>query len=119
MPTYEYKCNTCGQRFEKIQRFSDAPLTECPSCGAEVRRVIQPTGIIFKGAGWYITDSRQSSDGGGDKGKGKGDAVGADNGKSEQGATPSTDKATDKVAATAADGKNSTTTAKAAASSDS
>jgi putative FmdB family regulatory protein len=63
MPTYEYKCNTCGHHFERVQRFADAPITECPECGAPVRRVIHPAGVIFKGAGWYITDSRK---GGGD-----------------------------------------------------
>jgi len=61
MPTYEYQCKTCGQHFEKMQRFSDNPLTECPNCGGEIRRVIHPAGVIFKGSGWYITDSRKSS----------------------------------------------------------
>jgi putative FmdB family regulatory protein len=63
MPTYEYLCKTCGHHFERMQRFSDAPLTECPQCSGEVRRVIHPAGIVFKGSGWYITDSRK---GGGD-----------------------------------------------------
>jgi putative FmdB family regulatory protein len=63
MPTYEYQCKTCGHHFERVQRFSDAPLTECPQCSGEVRRVIHPAGIVFKGSGWYITDSRK---GGGD-----------------------------------------------------
>lgn len=63
MPTYEYQCKTCGHHFERVQRFSDAPLTECPQCSGEIRRVIHPAGIVFKGSGWYITDSRK---GGGD-----------------------------------------------------
>ena len=63
MPTYEYQCKTCGYHFERVQRFADAPITECPECGAAVRRVIHPAGVIFKGSGWYITDSRK---GGGD-----------------------------------------------------
>ena len=63
MPTYEYQCRTCGHHFERVQRFSDAPLTECPQCSGEVRRVIHPAGIVFKGSGWYITDNRK---GGGD-----------------------------------------------------
>jgi putative FmdB family regulatory protein len=61
MPTYEYQCKTCGHHFERVQRFSDAPITECPQCGGEVRRVIHPAGVIFKGSGWYKTDSRKSS----------------------------------------------------------
>jgi putative FmdB family regulatory protein len=57
-----YACDTCGKQFEKFQSFKDEPLTVCP-CGQEgkVRRVIQPAGIVFKGSGWYITDSRGSS----------------------------------------------------------
>ena len=59
MPTYEYQCKTCGQHFDRVQRFSDAPITECPNCAGEVRRVIHPAGVIFKGSGWYITDNRK------------------------------------------------------------
>ncbi len=58
MPTYSYRCDTCGHQFDAVQRFSDAALTECPECGAPIRRVIQPVGVVFKGSGWYITDSR-------------------------------------------------------------
>lgn len=58
MPTYSYHCDTCGHDFEAVQRFADDPLTECPACEAPIRRVIQPVGVVFKGSGWYITDSR-------------------------------------------------------------
>ncbi len=61
MPTYEYQCKTCGHHFERVQRFADAPLTECPECGGQIRRVIHAAGIVFKGSGWYITDSRKST----------------------------------------------------------
>lgn len=61
MPTYEYQCKTCGQHFDRVQRFTDDPITECPNCGGVVRRVIHPAGVIFKGAGWYITDNRKGS----------------------------------------------------------
>ena len=60
MPTYEYQCKTCGHQFEQTQRFSDPPLTECPKCSGAVRRMIFPAGVIFKGSGWYITDSRNN-----------------------------------------------------------
>ena len=67
MPTYTYQCDSCGHGFEAVQRFADDPLTECPQCGASIRRVIQPVGVVFKGSGWYITDSRpKSSSEGGD-----------------------------------------------------
>ena len=58
MPTYVYGCDTCGHRFEIFQKFSDQPLTACPQCGALIRRIVQPAGIVFKGSGWYSTDSR-------------------------------------------------------------
>jgi putative FmdB family regulatory protein len=61
MPTYEYACNSCGHRFDVRQSFNDAPLSDCPECGATVRRVLYPAGVIFKGTGWYKTDSRQAS----------------------------------------------------------
>ena len=58
MPIYDYACDECGHRFEVRQRFADDPLTICPACQGHIRRVIHPSGIIFKGSGWYITDSR-------------------------------------------------------------
>lgn len=61
MPTYSYQCDSCGHDFEAVQRFADDPLTECPECEAPIRRVIQPVGVVFKGSGWYITDSRPKS----------------------------------------------------------
>lgn len=59
MPTYVYACDGCAKQFEQFQSFKDDPLTVCP-CGqsGKVRRVIQPAGIVFKGSGWYINDSR-------------------------------------------------------------
>lgn len=60
MPLYEYACESCGHRFEIRQHFSDEPVTTCPECGAPVHRVLHAAGIIFKGSGWYITDSRKS-----------------------------------------------------------
>lgn len=61
MPTYEYQCTVCGHRFEKFQSFSAEPIKECPVCGEPVKKVIAPAGIIFKGSGWYITDSKKST----------------------------------------------------------
>jgi putative FmdB family regulatory protein len=61
MPIYLYQCEACGVRFERMQRMSEDPVTECPECGGETRRVIQPVGVIFKGSGFYITDNRQVS----------------------------------------------------------
>jgi len=61
MPTYVYACDSCGAQFEQFQSFKDEPLRTCPSCASAVRRVFQPVGIVFKGSGWYITDSRKTS----------------------------------------------------------
>jgi putative FmdB family regulatory protein len=61
MPIYEYECTACKTRFERSQRFSDPPVAECPECGGKVRRVLFPAGIVFKGSGWYVTDSRPST----------------------------------------------------------
>lgn len=61
MPTYEYKCKICDHQFEHFQSMSDLPLTECPSCGAEIRRLIGGgSGLIFKGQGFYLTDYKKS-----------------------------------------------------------
>jgi putative FmdB family regulatory protein len=56
MPLYEYECESCGHRFEVIQKFSDAPVQACPSCPGTVRRLLSSPAIQFKGSGWYITD---------------------------------------------------------------
>lgn len=58
MPTYVYRCDSCSHQFDLIQRMADDPITECPACGETVRRVIHPVGVVFKGSGWYINDSR-------------------------------------------------------------
>ena len=62
MPIYVYACQGCGQNFEIKQRFVDDALTVHDTCGGAVKRVLQPVGIVFKGTGWYITDSRSSSE---------------------------------------------------------
>ena len=64
MPTYAYACTACGHRFEVQQSFSDASLTECPECQGKLRKLFNTVGIVFKGTGFYKTDSRgASSDG--------------------------------------------------------
>jgi putative FmdB family regulatory protein len=59
MPTYEYECGSCHHRFERKQKFDEEPVAMCPECGGKARRVIHSTPIIFKGRGFYITDSRK------------------------------------------------------------
>ena len=61
MPTYAYACTSCGEQLEAVQKFSDEPLTECPACGGRLRKVFSPVGVVFKGSGFYKTDSRSTS----------------------------------------------------------
>jgi putative FmdB family regulatory protein len=61
VPTYQYACTDCGDRSEVVQRFTDEPLTVCSACGGKLRKVFSPVGIVFKGSGFYRTDSRDSS----------------------------------------------------------
>jgi len=61
MPTYEYACTTCDEHLEVVQSFRDDPLTTCPACGGGLRKVFSPIGVVFKGSGFYKTDSRSSS----------------------------------------------------------
>lgn len=61
MPTYQYACTECDHAFEQFQSFADAALTECPSCTGRLRKVFSAAGIVFKGSGFYKTDSRSSA----------------------------------------------------------
>lgn len=64
MPTYDYRCDKCGYKFEKMQKFSAEPIKTCPNCKTrgKVKRIVHATGIVFKGSGFYKTDSRKSSE---------------------------------------------------------
>jgi putative FmdB family regulatory protein len=94
MPTYEFRCTDCGNLVEIFQRIGDDPLTVCELCGGTLRKVFHPAGIVFKGSGFYATDSRKakaasSSDGKGASGKGSDKAhsgeSGSEKGGSEKG----------------------------------
>ena len=61
MPIYEYECENCGTHFERLQSMQSEPIRQCPECTGAVHKIIHPAGIIFKGSGWYITDSRKST----------------------------------------------------------
>jgi putative FmdB family regulatory protein len=61
VPTYQYACTECGDRSEVVQRFSDDPLTVCTACGGKLRKIFSPVGIVFKGSGFYRTDSRNGA----------------------------------------------------------
>jgi putative FmdB family regulatory protein len=60
VPTYQYVCSDCGEGLEAVQKFSDDALTECPACGGKLRKIYSAVGVVFKGSGFYRTDSRSS-----------------------------------------------------------
>ncbi|RIK08342.1 MAG: FmdB family transcriptional regulator [Acidobacteria bacterium] len=60
MPTYEYRCADCGEHIEVVQSFNDDPLTTCGLCQGELKKVFHPVGVVFKGSGFYVNDSRSS-----------------------------------------------------------
>lgn len=83
MPIYDYRCDHCGHAFSAVQSFKDEPLGACPSCGEPPRRMVALPAIVFKGSGWYKTDSRSASPAAKKK-----DKPSADGGASEKKATP-------------------------------
>lgn len=102
MPLYEYRCHKCGQRFEAIQKFSDAPLTVHADCGGEVERLISAPAFQFKGSGWYITDYAKSGGGsskpgsGSEKNEAKADSSKkSDSSSSSTSATPASSSSSD------------------------
>jgi putative FmdB family regulatory protein len=116
VPTYQYACTACGHRFEAVQSFSDSSLTDCPECAGRLRKVFSSVGIVFKGSGFYRTDSR-SGGSGTDSGKEKvaaGSSTSSDSGdsKGSSGSDSSTKKA-DSASST----PSSTSSAPAAAAS--
>jgi len=92
VPTYQYACTECDHRFDAVQSFSDPSLTECPVCGGKLRKVFSSVGIVFKGSGFYRTDSRSGS----------GSAVAKAESGSEGSGSTSTETKTEKKADTKA-----------------
>jgi len=90
MPLYEYQCNACSIRFERILKFSDPPVEICPTCGGTVRKLLSSPAIQFKGSGWYITDyAKKPSSGSGTSSEGGGSSSG-DGGSSKSDSSSTT-----------------------------
>ena len=99
MPTYQYTCTDCGEPVEAVQKFTDEPLSVCATCGGRLRKVFSPVGIVFKGSGFYRTDSRNGSGATApakDKDKQPAESASSTSGTSDK---PADKKAGDKVAA--------------------
>jgi putative FmdB family regulatory protein len=94
MPTYEYSCKSCGEHLEVVQSFKDDALTECPTCGGDLRKVFGSIGIVFKGSGFYKNDSRaghgSSKPAAAEPGGGSDTAAAASGGDSKSAAAEST-----------------------------
>jgi putative FmdB family regulatory protein len=109
VPTYQYACTDCDHRFEAVQSFSDDALTVCPECGGKLRKVFSSVGIVFKGSGFYRTDSRSGSS-----------SVSSDSGKSESKSEAKSDSSSTKSESTSSSksdsGSSSSSTPAAAAS---
>lgn len=88
MPTYQYRCTECGEDLEAVQKFSDPALTTCPTCGGPLRKVFNAVGVVFKGSGFYRTDSRNGSKSGAD-----GDSGPEKSGSDKKAVTKSADQA--------------------------
>jgi putative FmdB family regulatory protein len=87
VPTYQYTCTDCGEPLEAVQKFSDDALTVCPACGGKLRKVFSAVGIVFKGSGFYRTDSRK----GAEVGAGAAKANGSDAGSADSGGSSSSE----------------------------
>ena len=82
MPIYEYKCQKCGTKIEKLQKMSEKPLTKCQECGGKLEKQWSNTSFQLKGSGWYVTDYAKKSQGGSSKSESKSDSDGkGDSGK--------------------------------------
>ena len=105
MPTYSYACTECGNRFDAVQAFSDAALTTCAECNGRLRKLFGNVGVVFKGSGFYRTDSRESA-----KSAAKSSANGSATSSESTGSSKS-----EKSSSTASDGSSSSSTSSAPA----
>ena len=101
MPTYQYTCTTCDHELEAVQSFTDDPLTECPECSGQLRKVFSAVGVVFKGSGFYRTDSRADSRT--DKGNGSSDS------KSSKGSEAKSDNSATSAASSTDSGSSTKT----------
>ncbi|HEY6501812.1 MAG TPA: FmdB family zinc ribbon protein [Streptosporangiaceae bacterium] len=106
MPTYQYACTECGEQLEKVQKFSDDPLTVCPNCSGRLRKVFSPVGIVFKGSGFYRTDSRSGPVAGGKDSKDGGKEKADSGSKSDSSSGDKSDKSSAKSGSSSSSGSS-------------
>jgi len=99
VPLYEYQCKKCHSLTERIQKFSDPPLTTCPHCGGELEQLLSAPAVQFKGSGWYVTDYAKSSS----KGKGSNGSAEASSSESKSGDSKSTGSTSTEKSSAASD----------------
>jgi putative FmdB family regulatory protein len=110
VPTYQYRCTDCGEPLEAVQSFTDDPLTMCPVCGGRLRKVFSSVGVVFKGSGFYRTDSRAGGkDGAGKSDKAETAAAAKSETKSESKSESKSDSKSGATAGTGSDTKSGTT----------
>lgn len=93
MPTYQYRCTSCERALEVVQKFTDASLTECPECSGQLKKVFNAVGVVFKGSGFYRTDSRSGSSSSGEKSSDSGSST-SESASSESSTSGSSESAT-------------------------
>ena len=109
MPLYEYECESCGHRFEKIQKFSDPIVSTCPECEGKVNKLMSSPAIQFKGTGWYITDYARKPSGGEPAGSDDGASAKKDTGETS-GASDSSDSSSSKDGSSSSSSSSSSST---------
>ena len=116
MPLYEYQCQSCGHLLEVLQKFSDAPLTECSECQGKLERLLSAPAIQFKGSGWYVTDYARNSNAGTKDAGGEKDGKAESNGSKESKDSPSSKESKDSKVSESSKGSTETTTKKSKSS---
>jgi putative FmdB family regulatory protein len=111
MPLYEYECDACAHRFERIQKFSDPLVEVCPSCGGHVRKLLSSPAFQFKGTGWYITDYAKKTNA--DSGKGSAPKGEEKSGEGKSGEGKSSDAAGSESKTSSSESSSGSTTATA------
>ena len=114
MPTYAYACTACEHRFEIVQSFSDDSLTDCPECEGRLRKLFNAVGVVFKGSGFYRTDSRADARSGTAKGSGKDSRSGSGSTSVPAPSSDSASSSSDSSSSTSSDSSSSAGTTKTA-----